>query len=103
MNDIANQRKQGEGIKIGLSVFKFRLIGMSVNLAIQTLRIDLSMRYNALNGDLFPNKAVRTDVDGIYTHLIQPTEMAADWAGTDSIIPFQSSCALVGFHRGVCY
>ena len=31
----------------------------SINLPEKTLRIDLSMRYNAPNGELFPNKTAR--------------------------------------------
>ena len=58
-----------------------------VELAIQTLRIDKSMRYNAPNGEEFPNKTVRAGARNIYTNLTQPTELAADWAGIDYTNP----------------
>jgi hypothetical protein len=51
------------------------------------LRIEESMRYNDPNGELFPNKTVRTDVSSIYTHLTQPTEWTADWAGINYTNP----------------
>jgi hypothetical protein len=52
-----------------------------------TLRIVFTIRYNARNGHPMPNKTVRTGVSSTYTHLTQPTELAADWAGMDFIIP----------------
>lgn len=55
--------------------------------AIQALRIVNSMRYNALNGVLFPNKTVRAGAGTSYTNLTQPTDTAADWAGIDYTKP----------------
>jgi len=40
--------------------------------------------------DFFTHKTVRTDVDSIYTHLTQPTDLAADWAGIDYTKPIFS-------------
>jgi len=51
------------------------------------LRIDLSMRYNALNGEYLPQKASACSAVNTTRRLTQPTEWTEDWAGMDFIIP----------------
>ena len=51
------------------------------------LRIVYSMRYTDLNNGISRYKTVRTGVGPSYTHLTQPTEQAADWAGIDYTKP----------------
>jgi hypothetical protein len=55
-----------------------------------TVRIDKSIRYNALNGEVFPNKTVRAGAENTYTNLTQPTEWTADWAGINYTKPIHS-------------
>ena len=52
-----------------------------------TLRIDFSMRYNAINGQYLPIKAARVGGANTYTNLTQPAGAAEDWAGIDYTKP----------------
>ena len=47
----------------------------------ERLRIVLSMRYNAQNGQFLPNKTIARSATNTTRNLTQPTELAEDWAG----------------------